>query len=117
MGLRLGRPLELHVARGQVLDFPVPRDHVRRHPVRAQEGGGHPNMSAVVTTSASITGRSVPGIEKGVLAKLKVAFGPKLKIAKVVRERLVELVFDRAQLIAACTCMKDTLGLELPPCA
>src|SRR5438034_378640 len=60
MGLRLGRPLELHVARGQVLDFPVPRDHVRRHPVRAQEGGGHPDMSAVVTTSASITGRSVP---------------------------------------------------------
>src|SRR5437867_4260463 len=116
MGLRLGRPLELHVARGQVLDFPVPRDHVRRHPVRAQEGGGHPDMSAVVTTSASITGRSVPGIEKEVLAQLKVVFGPKLKDAKVVRERLVELVIDRAELVAVCTYLKDTLGFEHLSC-
>src|SRR5437870_13555663 len=84
------------VARGQVLDLPVPRDHVRRHAIRAQEGGGHPDMSAAVTASPSITGRSVAGAEKEVLAQLQVAFGSKLKDAKIVRERLVELVIDRA---------------------
>ena len=73
-------------------------------------------MSAVVTTSASITGRSVPGIEKEVLAQLKVVFGPKLKDAKVVRERLVELVIDRAELVAVCTYLKDTLGFEHLSC-
>src|SRR5437870_2808881 len=48
--------------------------------------------------------------------QLKVAFGPKLKDAKVVRERLVELVIDRAELIAVCTYLKDTLGFEHLSC-
>src|SRR5438445_776221 len=116
LGLRVGRPLELGIASGQVLDLPVPRDHVRRHAIRAQEGGGHPDMSAVVTSSPSITGRSVPGAEKEVLAQLKAAFGPKLKDAKVVRERLVEIMIDRAELVPVCTYLKDTLGFEHLSC-
>src|SRR2546426_450372 len=116
LGLRVGRPAEFGVARGQVLDLPVPRDHVRRHAIRAQEGGGHPDMSAVVTASPSITGRSVPGAEKEVLAQLQVAFGSKLKDAKIVRERLVELVIDRADLVPLCTYLKDTLGFEHLSC-
>src|SRR3989454_3307384 len=116
VGLRVGRPAEFGIARGQVLDLPVPRDHVRRHAIRAQEGGGHPDMSAVVTSSPSITGRSVPGAEKEVLAQLKAAFGPKLKDAKVVRERLVEIMIDRAELVPVCTYLKDTLGFEHLSC-
>src|SRR5437867_2017094 len=116
LGLRTGRPAELGVAGGQVLDLPVPRDHVRRHAIRAQEGGGHPDMSAVVTASPSITGRSVPGAEKEVLAQLQVAFGSKLKDAKIVRERLVELVIDRADLVPLCTYLKDTIGFEHLSC-
>ncbi|HYR80822.1 MAG TPA: NADH-quinone oxidoreductase subunit C [Thermoplasmata archaeon] len=73
-------------------------------------------MSAVVTASPSITGRSVPGAEKEVLAQLQVAFGSKLKDAKIVRERLVELVIDRADLGPLCTYLKDTLGFEHLSC-
>src|SRR3989449_10865492 len=69
-------------------------------------------MSAVVPASPSITGRSVPGAEKEVLAQLQVAFGPKLKDAKIVRERLVELVIDRADLGPLCTYLEGTLGFE-----
>src|SRR3989449_410864 len=94
----------------------VPARHVLRHAIRAQEGGGHPDMSAVVTSSPSITGRSVPGAEKEVLAQLKAAFGPKLKDAKVVRERLVEIMIDRAELVPVCTYLKDTLGFEHLSC-
>jgi len=73
-------------------------------------------MSAVVTASPSITGRSVPGAEKEVLAQLQVAFGSKLKNAKIVRERLVQLVIDRAELVPLCTYLKDTLGFEHLSC-
>src|SRR5713226_1194005 len=54
--------------------------------------------------------------KKEVLAQLKVAFGPKLKDAKVVRERLVEIVIDRAELVPVCTYLKDTLGFEHLSC-
>src|SRR2546428_7328777 len=71
-------------------------------------------MSAVVTGSPSITGRSVPGAEKEVLAQLQVAFGSKLKDAKIVRERLVELGIDPADLVPPCSYLKDTPRFEHP---
>lgn len=63
-----------------------------------------------------VAGRPVPGIENEVVAQLKVAFGSKLKAAKVVRERLVEVAVDRKDLVPLCTYLKNTLGFEHLSC-
>ncbi len=73
-------------------------------------------MSALAKPLPHITGRPVPGVEKEVLAGLKAAFASKLKDAKAVRERLVEIVIDRADLIDVCTYLKNTLGFEHLSC-
>ncbi len=73
-------------------------------------------MSALSKPLPHITGRPVPGVEKEVLAGLKAAFTSKLKDAKAVRERLVEIVIDRADLIDVCTYLKNTLGFEHLSC-
>jgi len=73
-------------------------------------------MSTAVAPAPQITGRPVPGAEKEVLSQLSAAFGPKLKTAKVVRERLVEIVIDRSDLVPVCTFLKNSLGFEHLSC-
>jgi len=73
-------------------------------------------MTTAVAKVAQITGRPIPGAENEVLSQLKAAFGSKLKAAKVVRERLVEIVIDRGDLIPVCTFLKDSLGFEHLSC-
>jgi NADH-quinone oxidoreductase subunit C len=73
-------------------------------------------MSAVAQAVPTVTGRSVPGIETEVLGQLKAAFGSKLVSARVARPRLVEIAFDRSDLIAVCTYLKNTLGFEHLSC-
>src|SRR5438094_7021667 len=78
LGVRMGRAPELRVAGGQVLDLPLPRDHVRCHPIRAQAGGGHPDMSTVVRGApVVVSGRPVPLTRKQVPGGLKASFGAK----------------------------------------
>lgn len=69
-------------------------------------------MSAVAAEAPHITGRPVPGVEKEILAQLKAAFGSKLKAATIVRDRLVEAVIDRKDLVPVCTYLKNGLGFE-----
>ncbi len=73
-------------------------------------------MSALSKPLPHITGRPVPGVEKEVLAGLRAAFASKLKDAQTVRERLVEIAIDRADLIDVCTYLKNTLGFEHLSC-
>src|SRR2546430_9708882 len=116
VGLRGGRAPEFVVGLRQVLDFPVPRDHVRRHAIRAQEGGGHPDMSAVEPPLPQVRGRPVTGIETEVLEQVRAAFGAKLKQAAVVRPRVVAVAIDRTDLVPLCTYLKTTLGFEHLSC-
>jgi len=73
-------------------------------------------LSIATAQVPRITGRPSPGIEKEVLGNLKSTFGPKLTDAKVVRDRLVEVAIDRADLIALCTHLKEVLGFEHLSC-
>src|SRR5438552_634781 len=117
LGVRMGRAPELRVAGGQVLDLPLPRDHVRRHPVRAQEGGGHPDMSTVVRGApVVVSGRPVPSVEKEVLGGLKAAFGAKLLDGKVLRPGHLAVTIDRDDLIPVCTYLQKTIGFEHLSC-
>lgn len=73
-------------------------------------------MSVVVPAAPQVSGRPVPGIETEVLSQLQAAFGSKLTSARVVRPRLVEVAIDRADLIAVCRYLKETLGFEQLSC-
>src|SRR5205814_2011817 len=84
--------------------------------IRAQEGGGHPDMSAVAQPVPEVTGRPVPLIEKEVLGSLKAAFGSKLTDGKVLRPRHLAVSIDRKDLIPVCTYLKNTLGFEHLSC-
>lgn len=69
-------------------------------------------MSTVAEPAGPAVGKPVAGIEEEVLGKLRATFGPKLLDAKVVRPRLVAVTIDRADLVAACSYLKDPLGFE-----
>jgi NADH:ubiquinone oxidoreductase subunit C len=73
-------------------------------------------MSAATQHVPQVTGRPVPGIEKEVLSQLKAAFGSKLSVATVTRDRAVEVAIDRKDLIPLCTYLKNTLGFEHLSC-
>jgi NADH-quinone oxidoreductase subunit C len=73
-------------------------------------------MSVVLPPTPTATGRPVPGVENEVLSQLKAAFGSKLTVARAVRPRLVEIAFDRGDLITVCTYLKNTLGFEHLSC-
>lgn len=74
-------------------------------------------MSAVSTAEPpQVRGRPVPGVESEILAQLKEVLGSKLTKAEAVRERLVHVFLDRADLVEACKLLKDALGFDHLSC-